>query len=349
MATITVEDAKLLPGDFAIFFCWQDHLEPKHYRFFIRDALNRAIGKVQASLPKEAAHCVLRQDSDTMNRAGSVEIANTICQKIRASTMVVGDVTPVLKDGDRFYPNPNVMLEVGYAGGAIGWNRVVCLYDSEICRPEELPFDIRHRRANSFSSIAKVEATKAMSDLEGTLFVAIRAVVQEIGRGDYDPTLGDADKRRHRDLVLLKDTLSTISPEFIEYYVERGLGTALVYDILFYWHGFEAIVSSTSFRFYDKELEARSRALLLHWGTAIDLGGYLYSPNGVGGYSLKAEQYWDENYEKMLEQQMSELEETKRSLKSLLDHVHDHYAEIDLKETSRAAYESIKKYIENER
>ena len=117
---LEIQDPKRLPKDFIVFYCWQDHLDKKLHRYLIRDALNAAIQRVQDELP-DVVDCTLRQDSDTTGRAGSVEIANTILEKINASTMIVGDVTPVLFDESkkRAYPNPNVMLELGYGSRAI--------------------------------------------------------------------------------------------------------------------------------------------------------------------------------------------------------------------------------------
>ena len=132
----------------------------------------------------------------------------------------------------------------------------------------------------------------------------------------------------------------------LDYYIDRGLETVFVYDILFFWHGFEATVASSGFRFYDQPLEKLIRDLLRYWGTAIELGSNLYSPNGLGGYSLKPEQYWGSKDQKNLDAMMNALAEAKKSLKALLDYVHDHYPEVDLLETNRATYDSVKQYME---
>ena len=55
---IEVVDPSRLPKDFIVFFCWQDHLEKKLYRYLIRDAVNRAIGKIQHDLPQAGPNIV---------------------------------------------------------------------------------------------------------------------------------------------------------------------------------------------------------------------------------------------------------------------------------------------------
>ena len=43
-------------------------------------------------------------------------------------------------------PNANVMLELGYAVGILGWDRVICVMNDHFGKPDDLPFDVRHRR-----------------------------------------------------------------------------------------------------------------------------------------------------------------------------------------------------------
>ena len=48
-------------------------------------------------------------------------------------------------------PNPNVMLELGYATHVVGWDRVICVLNSDYGAPENMPFDIANRRLTPFS------------------------------------------------------------------------------------------------------------------------------------------------------------------------------------------------------
>ncbi|MBL9131594.1 MAG: hypothetical protein JNG86_10370, partial [Verrucomicrobiaceae bacterium] len=202
---LEIQNQDRLPKDFVIFYCWQDHLPKKHHRYLIREALSNAINRVQAELPEQVG-CTIRLDSDTEGRAGAVDIANTILSKINASTMIVGDVTPVFRDDTKgmFYPNPNVMLEVGYGAKALGWSRILCVFNagktgSEAkLREEDIPFDIRHRRLNSYVCRADSGIAQATKELEAELVASIRAVIQEIDRGEFDPSLGDGVLKRSK-------------------------------------------------------------------------------------------------------------------------------------------------------
>ena len=48
-------------------------------------------------------------------------------------------------------PNPNVMLELGYATHVVGWDKVICVLNSDYGAPENMPFDIASRRLTPFS------------------------------------------------------------------------------------------------------------------------------------------------------------------------------------------------------
>ena len=47
---------------------------------------------------------------------------------------------------ERWIPNSNVTLEMGFAAGALGWERVICVMNEHYGRREDQPFDVRNRR-----------------------------------------------------------------------------------------------------------------------------------------------------------------------------------------------------------
>ena len=48
-------------------------------------------------------------------------------------------------------PNPNVLLELGYAAQSLGWDNVICIINTDFGAIDDLPFDIKHRRLTPFS------------------------------------------------------------------------------------------------------------------------------------------------------------------------------------------------------
>ena len=83
------------------------------------------------------------------------------------------------KENGEARPNPNVLLEMGYAFGRIGFERVITVMNTAKCRPEELPIDFRNKR---FPITYRLEpnqkdAEVVKANLAQELAAAIQAVV----------------------------------------------------------------------------------------------------------------------------------------------------------------------------
>lgn len=135
-----------------IFWSWQSDLRRETNHYLVRDALKDAAKSVAADLSLEPAERP-EVDHDTKGLSGSPGIADAIEEKIQDAGLFVADVTPVhrrepdAEDKGRAFPNPNVMLEYGYALGCHGHARIATVANTAFFKEEaDLPFDIRHRR-----------------------------------------------------------------------------------------------------------------------------------------------------------------------------------------------------------
>jgi hypothetical protein len=86
---------------------------------------------------------------------GSPEVASIMFEKIEKASIFIGDMTLVGKipipssdEGDSFKSsiNPNVAIEMGYAAGILGWDRVICVMNEYYGTRLDRPFDTRNRR-----------------------------------------------------------------------------------------------------------------------------------------------------------------------------------------------------------
>lgn len=127
-----------------VFYSWQTDLPRPHNYTLIRKALERAVENIQ----KDGLFPVFPiLERDTFDRSGSVAIADTILEKIKETSVFVGDVSIINKGSrKRKTSNPNVLLETGFAVHRLGWARVVLVNNDHYGKVESLPFDIRHRR-----------------------------------------------------------------------------------------------------------------------------------------------------------------------------------------------------------
>jgi hypothetical protein len=165
-----------------VFYSWQSDLDPKTNRYFIEDALEKAV----KLLSREGIEVDRRIDQDARDCPGAADIAAELFRKIGACRVCVADVS-IINAGARFpappkqfgevqsghvlltplleaieqrldptgscrpTPNPNVLIELGYAANALTWDRVICVVNEAYGEVEKLPFDIRPRSMVKYS------------------------------------------------------------------------------------------------------------------------------------------------------------------------------------------------------
>ena len=91
-------------------------------------------------------------DHDTKGEKGMADIPSTILNKIANAAVFVANLTPIVRtDLGKWVPNPNVMIELGWAMHRPGWERVIGILNTASgTQREDLPFDIRQRRIVTF-------------------------------------------------------------------------------------------------------------------------------------------------------------------------------------------------------
>lgn len=127
-----------------IFFSWQSDLNLKNNKNFIEECIKAAIKEFNS----ENNHLMdFTLDKDTTGEPGNPEIINIILNKIDNSKLFICDLSIINEDyHGRKTPNPNVIFELGYAIKSLGWEKIICISNQESGLPEDMPFDIKHRR-----------------------------------------------------------------------------------------------------------------------------------------------------------------------------------------------------------
>jgi hypothetical protein len=160
-----------------IFYSWQADLPSSTNRGFIQTALEEAASTVAADLNVQPVI-----ERDTKDVPGSPDIANTIFKKIRTSDLFVADITLINpKSATRRTPNPNVLLELGYALHALGEERIILLCNRAYGPLEALPFDLKMRRVTPYD-MPEVAAERApeRKRLASILAQALKAALASI-------------------------------------------------------------------------------------------------------------------------------------------------------------------------
>jgi hypothetical protein len=168
-----------------VFWSWQSDRPSKQCRDVTENALKRALESLSDELELDPSERPTL-DHDTKDEAGMVEIAATIFRKITQAGVFVGDITSAGRsEGGRELPNPNVLIELGWAWAHLSDQKIILVANKAYGpkKPEQLPFDIRHRRAVIFYSVPKSADAAAIEEategLSKDLREAIRASLSD--------------------------------------------------------------------------------------------------------------------------------------------------------------------------
>lgn len=132
-----------------VFYSWQSTLPNNTNRGLIEKALKQALKKLNRD--------DVVFDRDTVGDPGSPHIAERIYHKIANANVVVADVS-IINKGARKIPltcNPNVLMELGYAVGKLGWERIILVCNQLEGGPDKLPFDLKFHRAIAYDPADK--------------------------------------------------------------------------------------------------------------------------------------------------------------------------------------------------
>jgi hypothetical protein len=163
-------------------------------------------------------------DRDTKGNTGSPNIFDSITRKIDKAKLFVCDLSIVTKPG---MPNPNVLIELGYAIKTLGWDRIVCLFNKESGKIEDLPFNINHNRITPYQ-YEKMEVNE-IARVADILFRTIQSLHKN---GTFFSAVEDYVKGKidHIILKILKNLDSILNPIQENSTKKRNLTEALGLD-----------------------------------------------------------------------------------------------------------------------
>lgn len=165
--------------NYKVFYSWQSDLPNPTNRGFIEKALENAAKAIRADDSIKVEPVI---DRDTAGVPGAPDIASTIFAKIEEAQVFACDVS-IINEGEkaRSTPNPNVLIELGYALKTLGSERILMIMNTAFGGPELLPFDLSKKRVVTYRMPEDCkDRTTERKILKSKLEEALRTILSQI-------------------------------------------------------------------------------------------------------------------------------------------------------------------------
>lgn len=148
-----------MKSKYTLFLSWQSDVNSA------RSAVESAVrGAISSLLDTDQLNIEL--DESTWNVPGMPKIEDVIKDKIENSDIFVADITPILTKGSKLLPNPNVLIELGYALKCLGPERILLVAQNGTgWDVKDLPFDINHHRILTFKTSSQCDLRRSIREI----------------------------------------------------------------------------------------------------------------------------------------------------------------------------------------
>lgn len=257
-----------------IFYSWQSDTPTASGKNLVARAIGDAIATLNAQAEVEPAQRDFRDellalDSDTSGEPGSPPIVATIFNKIDRATAFVSDLTYVAaRDDGRRMPNPNVLLEHGWALKSLSWRAVISVLNTANGHPKDhpLPFDLQHSRGPIFFECPDSADDETRGAVRKTLTKALvqrlRAVLEDAELRDARRPPPAAEPHPH-DVFLVAQWKALLSDPLRRFIRDHDFGEAYHRNLLLPLHKIDAQWHGAQYELDDAELERVFRAFHL--------------------------------------------------------------------------------------
>jgi hypothetical protein len=161
-----------------VFYSWQSDTITKENRNLIQDAIDLSIKKLKKEVTLDIS---LDRDQDTNGIPGSPQISDIVMAKIAKARIYIADITPINANAShsKLIPNPNVLLELGFAVALLGWDNIILTANTKYGDIHDLPFDLNSRRITKYhyDSQNGLKPAEARNKLSDSIFEAMKCIL----------------------------------------------------------------------------------------------------------------------------------------------------------------------------
>lgn len=329
-----------------IFYSWQSDLPRETNQTVLRQSIRSANNLIEDDID----NIRIELDEATRETTGSPNIPQSIFSKISKSDIFICDLTTINADSEkRKVPNPNVLIELGYAIAVLGWERIIMLFNTNYGSfPTDLPFDIDRHRTSDFKITNKADKN-GKNQLIQLLKVAIKPIIEKKPlKPEEEKALSPKERKRKLDINNLTWIMSSLNIQIFDDFLDN-MPTTLIARALYFKDWFCDIARSNKFHLYDKELSRLIYNFRDNWDKSFSYYKY-YTPDYYGK-SYKFQIPFDVFPDKKTEDDFNELTkiclELRKNFEDLLSFIRNNYLEVDLEETSQNAFDHYLNDMEN--
>ncbi len=314
-----------------VFFSFQTWIGQKTNKEAIEAALEKAKEDLKATI-------TLEWSVATTDMPGAKNIFDEIQEKIQNADIYFADITEVAQKENQSLPNPNVLIEVGYAIGEVGWNRMVLFLNSAHGKIDFVPFNIRNNRISRYN-LSDEKNMEKVEKLHKLVKDAIEAIIKDAPKRPSELRNVPIEKLRHdSDVRNIRRLLSRCHLPSIQTDLKIRPDYAL-WAALDSWDHLETTVSDYVFNVHDDQLKKALKELE-KCSQQINRYGHAYqlSPNG-GKLKLSP----DLPSSPSLDEERNQIAETCQSahiaIVTMRDRIIAAFPEIDLADLSEQAWQ----------
>lgn len=215
-----------------VFYSWQSDLPNNTNRGFIEDALKRAAEEIGKDADLNVEPVI---DRDTKGVSGSPNIASIIFDKISAAHVFVADISIVsVSRKKRLMPNPNVLIELGYALNKLGYENIILVFNTAFGEIVNIPFDLKMRRILTYTC-SENESNKSLvkSELVKDLKAALIASLSTPLKAEVIPSaITSIENKASNRVIVLRNYLSKLIDEITKLQPKMYRDGGTIEDIL---------------------------------------------------------------------------------------------------------------------
>lgn len=321
-----------------LFYSWQSDL-PKETN---KDVIKNCLIEATLNIKNKFTEVEFLVDESTRATPGSPNIANTIFGKIEKADIFIADISTINRDTQdsvRKNPNPNVLIELGYAIAKIGWERIILLFNSEFGElTKDVPFDISNQRILDYRIKGK-DDNNGKGVLKKNLVDALTLIQDKNPpKSSVLSQQTDEEKKRKNDIKNINRIFNHL-PLTIMDEILNEFPNFIRNKNIYFNDGFESVTKSIDFNIYDENIKQKVTTFERLWRESLEK--YQYYNQIPEKFEFKLNTMGNN-------QILDELNIIKKQMQiifhELVDIIRNEWLEIDLDLISYNAIKRYKKY-----